>query len=359
MNPMTTACRPLRTAYGGVRPAVRRHGLAVGPVHLGTTSVPLRLTGQPPHLHITLRRWRPLAPHAHLTQPFSRYTGDELSQPLRQDWSVWVPVTISSRTAKSRQLILRSMPPSNGSRRTWEAVAHEIRELVVTGICPIGAKLPTKKDLAQRHNASGATVQRAMDQLADEGFVEARPGRGWFASKPVHISLLRSSPHWHERNAQVKPSGNHGWLDPTIRITTHKMGADPRVAADLHVPVGTRVCRRERRVSNGGRIIHLGRSYLPEAITRDTTLETDAMMEIGTYEELTRHGHAPKSITETVSVGTATVSESKILELDIARSPMVIRLVRIVHGERGRLEVDYLTARMGQLRLEYQLPIPR
>ena len=251
------------------------------------------------------------------------------------------------------------MSSSRGTRRTWEGIAQEIRELVITGKCPTGAKLPTKRQLTLRHNASGATIQRAMDQLLDEGFVEARRGLGWFASRPVPIVLMRSSPHWHERNAQVQPAGNRGWWDPNVDVTTHKLGADARVAEDLQIPVGTRVYRRERRVSNGGRIVHLGRSYLPESITRNTTLETAATLETGTYDVLAQHGHTPKSLTEIVSVGVATESESRILGLDVARSPMVIRLVRIVHGERARLEVDYLTARMGQLRLEYDLPVPR
>lgn len=228
----------------------------------------------------------------------------------------------------------------------------------MAGKYALGAKLPTKRELATRHRTSGATIQRAMDQLADEGLVEARPGRGWFASRPVRIALLRSSVHWHERNAQVRPAENRAWQDPQIAVTVHMMGADARVAGDLRLPVGTRVCRRERRVSNGGRVLHLGRSFLPEAITRNTPLERAEALERGTYDLLVQYGHAPLGITETVSVGSATKAERAILALDAARSPMVIRIVRIVHGERGPLEADYLTARMGQLQLEYRLPMP-
>ncbi|RAO13660.1 aminotransferase-like domain-containing protein [Micromonospora noduli] len=47
-----------------------------------------------------------------------------------------------------------------------------------------GARLPSVRELTARHQASPVTVAEAIRQLAAEGLIEARPGRGTFVATP-------------------------------------------------------------------------------------------------------------------------------------------------------------------------------
>lgn len=48
---------------------------------------------------------------------------------------------------------------------------------------PAGSRLPSVRELMARHSASPVTVQRAIAQLAAEGLVDPRPGRGTFVAE--------------------------------------------------------------------------------------------------------------------------------------------------------------------------------
>jgi len=53
-----------------------------------------------------------------------------------------------------------------------------LRSCIVNGSLPLGAQLPTEKDLSREFGLSRITVKRSLDELANEGLVERRRGRG-------------------------------------------------------------------------------------------------------------------------------------------------------------------------------------
>ncbi len=50
---------------------------------------------------------------------------------------------------------------------------------------PPGARLPSVRELMERHRAGPQTIQRAISRLAEEGLVDPRPGRGTFVAAPA------------------------------------------------------------------------------------------------------------------------------------------------------------------------------
>lgn len=70
-------------------------------------------------------------------------------------------------------------------------VLEDLRAAVEAG--SPGDKLPTVRELVERHRAGPVTVQRALQFLVAEGLVEAKPGRGSFVARadgPVHPADL-------------------------------------------------------------------------------------------------------------------------------------------------------------------------
>jgi len=53
-----------------------------------------------------------------------------------------------------------------------------LKSCIVNGSLPLGAQLPTEKNLSREFGLSRITVKRSLDELANEGLVERRRGRG-------------------------------------------------------------------------------------------------------------------------------------------------------------------------------------
>ena len=57
---------------------------------------------------------------------------------------------------------------------------RQLRQDIVSGLLPLGAKLPSKRSFAEGLGISVITVEHALELLCDEGYVEARPRSGFF-----------------------------------------------------------------------------------------------------------------------------------------------------------------------------------
>ena len=57
---------------------------------------------------------------------------------------------------------------------------RQLRQDIVSGLLPLGAKLPSKRGFAEGLGVSVITVEHALELLCDEGYVEARPRSGFF-----------------------------------------------------------------------------------------------------------------------------------------------------------------------------------
>lgn len=73
-----------------------------------------------------------------------------------------------------------------------------IRQLVVTGIMPVGTRLPTVRQLASDLGLAPGTVVRAFRELEAEGIIESRRRLG------THIKGLPSPPNAAERRRRIR-----------------------------------------------------------------------------------------------------------------------------------------------------------
>lgn len=59
-------------------------------------------------------------------------------------------------------------------------IYEEVRQDIIEGRFEIGAKLPSKRVMAERQGVSVITVQHAYELLADEGYIQAREKYGYY-----------------------------------------------------------------------------------------------------------------------------------------------------------------------------------
>ena len=69
-----------------------------------------------------------------------------------------------------------------GSLPLYEYLCRRIRADILSGALPAGTRLPSKRALAEHLRVSVVTVEGAYSQLEAEGYLQARPKRGFFVS---------------------------------------------------------------------------------------------------------------------------------------------------------------------------------
>ncbi len=72
----------------------------------------------------------------------------------------------------------------DGDATLAEQIAARYAERIGQRLLPPGARLPSVRDGARHHGVATSTVVAAYDQLVAQGFVEARPQRGFFVRAP-------------------------------------------------------------------------------------------------------------------------------------------------------------------------------
>ena len=59
---------------------------------------------------------------------------------------------------------------------------HQLRRDIVSGVYPLGTKMPSKRLIATETGVSVITVEHALAILCDEGYLESRERSGFFVS---------------------------------------------------------------------------------------------------------------------------------------------------------------------------------
>ena len=68
------------------------------------------------------------------------------------------------------------------SRPIYEQIQDGLRKLIVTGGIKPDEKLPSVRALAQQLSINPNTIQRAYNELENQGYIYSVPGKGSFAS---------------------------------------------------------------------------------------------------------------------------------------------------------------------------------
>jgi GntR family transcriptional regulator len=80
------------------------------------------------------------------------------------------------------------MPPTlridpRDARPIWRQIEEGVQHLVARGALPIGAVVPSVRDLARELQVNPATVSKAYQRLTDAGVLTVRRGEGTFVSE--------------------------------------------------------------------------------------------------------------------------------------------------------------------------------
>lgn len=77
------------------------------------------------------------------------------------------------------------MKPSQLAGHPYQAVAADIAAKIESGELKPGEKLPSVRVLAKQRELSPMTAQKALTQLAEDGYAEVVAGLGYFVKGPL------------------------------------------------------------------------------------------------------------------------------------------------------------------------------
>ncbi|MCR0982392.1 GntR family transcriptional regulator [Roseomonas populi] len=224
-----------------------------------------------------------------------------------------------------------------------------LRDRIAGGALPAGARLPGEPDLAAEHGVARVTVRRALDQLAQDGLVERRPGVGTFvlggtALPPATADFADVFTHLKEMGRRTE-----------VRLLSFGYAVPPPpVAQALELLPGEAAQRavRVRRTADGP--FSYLTTHVPARIGQtysEAELASQPLLALLERSGL-RIGRARQSIGATL----AGPDVAEVLEVGIG-APL-IALTRLVQDEAGR-PVEHLHALYRPDRFSFEMQMQR
>lgn len=237
--------------------------------------------------------------------------------------------------------------------RDWlgEAKAKQVylvlRDRIVSGTAPFGARLPTENELAEVHGVSRVTVRRALGELARERLIERRRSAG------THV-IYRPSPVPMTADisgvlANLADMGRR----TAVKLLAFEYGpAEGAVAQALGAAPDEMLQRSVRIRSVDGVPFSYLTTHVPESVSVTFTKQELATRPL--LELLERAGIKAEQARQRISAGLATPPVAEALGVHTG-SPL-IELVRVVFDQAGR-GVEHLHAlyRPDRYALEFDL----
>ncbi|MEU6848275.1 GntR family transcriptional regulator [Streptomyces sp. NPDC046716] len=256
----------------------------------------------------------------------------------------------------------RTDPAAFDRRPLHERIAADLRDQIMSGVLAPGARIPSTVQLKERFEASGASVQKALQLLKDEGLAVGRAGASVTVRAHRQHTLRPAS-----SLAPASPGAPYPWLTEAgkegsppgrstlLEVATTTPPAD--VAEVLNLPVGTEQCVvRRQLLSLDEEPAELVASYYPLDIARGTALMERRKIRGGTPALLTELGFPPRRSVDRVSARVPTQDQCTALRLP-GNLP-VLRTLRVVHSETGRPVEATVMVKAGHLyEVQYEFAV--
>lgn len=89
-------------------------------------------------------------------------------------------------------------------------IYEQIYKNIETGFYQPGAKLPSEKELSQNYAVSRITSKKALEMLADQGYIVRQPGRGSFVCQPGEAC--------RKKRRKAHPQGRRSGWSPKVSV---------------------------------------------------------------------------------------------------------------------------------------------
>ncbi|MFI6055741.1 GntR family transcriptional regulator [Streptomyces violascens] len=222
-----------------------------------------------------------------------------------------------------------------------DRVAEQIRRAIEAGEYPAGGSLPSGEKLAKKYGVHRNTAQKAVRQLAGEGYLTlTRRHAPKVRDRLRHLMLVRDRSVYRDDLGYYFDRNAKDWR--AVGTPTRGVAVPPEHVSDLlGVPRGQDVFFRDRKMGPAGAetALQVATSYLPMALIAELpALGSEKTGPGGIYDRLEEHFDSALEWQETISARLPTPEEQAALRVP-ALSPILV-VTREAHIQRdGETEV--------------------
>jgi GntR family histidine utilization transcriptional repressor len=144
----------------------------------------------------------------------------------------------------------------DGTGPLYEQVKRAIMRPIRDSVWKPGDRIPPEHDLLSHFAASRMTINRALRELAEEGYVTRHRRMGSFVAVPPAPTAILDIV---DMAAAIPQRGQHYQFE---RMAREIVKADPELAAKLGVTLGDAVCRVVGRHFADGEIVELEERWI-------------------------------------------------------------------------------------------------
>ncbi|GAA3766041.1 GntR family transcriptional regulator [Salinactinospora qingdaonensis] len=245
------------------------------------------------------------------------------------------------------------------SRPTYQRIADEMRQRIIAGDYPPGARLPSRQALATEFEVGPRVAADAVQQLVAEGYVVSRTGSGSYVrARPPLRRLTRS---WYREardgspfRADMAAQAVRGGWECSSESTNAPEDIAGRLAIEPNDPV---MCTRYTFTGDDEPVM-LSTSYEPLEITRATSVvlpEEGPHAGRGVVERMREIGQRIVHVTEIVTARPASEGEAE--QLGLSRGTVVLVIQRTYYTEQRPVETADIIVPPDRYELAYMIPV--
>lgn len=177
--------------------------------------------------------------------------------------------------------------PERAPRPLYERIKSHIVDRIRKGDWPVGRRIPSENQLVVELSVSRMTVNRALRELTEEGFVSRVPGVGTFVrGAPGYSSLVEL----RNISEEIRERGNHHRADVKVKEVVR---AGDEIAHSFDAPGGTELYHVVIVHSENGLPVQLEDRYCnpataPDFLKQDYTrvVCTDYLVSVAPVEQV-------------------------------------------------------------------------
>ncbi len=206
-------------------------------------------------------------------------------------------------------------------------IREQLRQQILSGLLRPGDLLPSEMQICAECGVSRMTARVALTQLANEGLVVRKRGKGTFVAPPK--ATFHEIPF--SLSSYTEIVGRLGLRAGAQIRRQEVVPAPPPVAEQLRIAVGDPVVRIERIRSAGGEIMSLEVSLYPHS--RFPTLAEQHLTDRSIYRVLEElYGVVPAYAIDAIELSVAGPYEAR--ELNVKEGIPVVLCSRVSYSEQ-------------------------
>ncbi|HEY9593410.1 MAG TPA: GntR family transcriptional regulator [Spirochaetia bacterium] len=221
------------------------------------------------------------------------------------------------------------------SRYLW--VYNSLKTQIESDEHKVGEFLPPEPELQKIYGVSRTTVRKAVEMLAQQGFVSVRQGKG------TQILDFRTTQKLGFVTSFSETLREQGYAVTQADVRVDLIPAQHRVAADLGIAEGDRLVRIERVTQANGAPVALMTNYLLPELVPGIESRIDGMGSLYSFLE-SEFDVVIESATDFITARLSTAEEARRLAIPEGSPLLVVRRITFNGGRPIELAVLLVVA---------------